>query len=71
MSTINTNIRQSTNTIEELRVADQELKSGNTQGKVFVQLSPGAVAFQQERPVVQARVSRLIHEKIERDKTNP
>ena len=47
--------------LQELRVADQELSSGSQQGKVYVQLSPGAVAFLSDRPVAQARVSRQLH----------
>jgi hypothetical protein len=50
---------------EELRVADQELSSGNTKGQVFVQVSKGAVAFLTDRPVVQARVSRQLRASIE------
>ena len=53
--------------LEVLRVASQELSSGNQTGQVFLQLSPGAVAFSLERPVLQARVSRLLHEAIEKD----
>lgn len=52
---------------EILRVADQELSSGNQKGRVFVQLSPGAVAFTIDRPVVQARVSRQLQRAIEED----
>lgn len=52
-------------TLEELRVADQELSSGNVQGRVFVQISPGAVAFLTDRPVAQARVSRLLKQAID------
>jgi hypothetical protein len=46
--------------LEVLRVADQELSSGNKSGAVFVQLSKGAVAWPLERPVAQARVQRHI-----------
>jgi hypothetical protein len=56
---------------EELRVADQELLSGNTRGKVFLQLSKGAVAFLTDRPVVQARVSRQLRENIEAEPPVP
>jgi hypothetical protein len=51
--------------IEELRVSQQELSSGNTKGQVFVQLSKGAVAFLTDRLVVQARVSRQLRERID------
>lgn len=54
-------------TVEELRVAQQELTSGSTRGEVFLQLSPGAVAFLTDRPVVQARVARQLRERVERD----
>lgn len=50
--------------LTELRVADQELLSGNTSGRVFQQLSRGAVAFPVDRPVAQARVSRQIQQHI-------
>lgn len=63
-STVQVPVSQS---LEVLRVAQQELSSGNQKGQVFLQLSPGAVAFQIDRPVLQARVSRLLHEAIEKD----
>ena len=50
--------------LDELRVADAELQSGKTSGRTFLQYSPGAVAFLTDRPVVQARVSRLIQEQV-------
>ena len=64
--------QESTNSIPQhsvdvLRVAQQELSSGNRSGQVFCQLSPGAVAFAVDRPVLQARVSRLLHQAIEKD----
>ena len=43
--------------ISELRVAQSELVSGNTSGKVFVRLSEGAVAFLTDRPKAQEQVS--------------
>ena len=52
--------------LEVLRVAQQELSSGNQSGRVFYQLSPGAVALSIDRPVLQARVSRLLHEAIDK-----
>jgi hypothetical protein len=55
-------------TLEELRVSKQEILSGTTSGRrVYVRLSPGAVAFPMERPVVTARVDRLIISKIEEE----
>ena len=53
--------------LEVLRVSSQELSSGNQTGQVFLQLSPGSVALAFDRPVLQARVSRLLHEAIEKD----
>ena len=55
--------------LDILRVAQQELSSGNQSGQVFVQLSPGAVALAVERPVVQARVSRLLQHAIDQQPT--
>jgi hypothetical protein len=57
--------------IETLRVADQELLSGNTAGRVFVRLSPGAAAILTERPVAQARVSRQLRTAIDADPASP
>ena len=51
--------------LQELRVADQELSSGNQTGAVYVRLSPGAVAFLTERHVAQARVSRHLRDAID------
>ena len=51
--------------VQELRVADQELSSGDQTGKVFVQLSPGAVASLTDRDVAQARVSRHLRKAID------
>jgi hypothetical protein len=56
-----------TTDIETLRVADQELLSGNTAGRVFVRLSPGAAPILMERPVAQARVSRQLRAAIDAD----
>ena len=61
-STTNPNQQQ---IIQELRVADHELHSGNQTGRVFVQLTAGSVAFLMDRPVVQARVVRRLHQAIE------
>jgi len=59
--------RRTTATVQELRVADQELHTGNRNGRVFTQLSPGAVAFLTERPVAQARVVRQLRQAIEKE----
>jgi hypothetical protein len=56
-----------TTDIETLRVADQELLSGNTAGRVFVRLSPGAAAILTERPTAQARVSRQLRAAVDAD----
>lgn len=61
---------QTTQPLEVLRVAHQELSSGNQRGQVFVQLSPGAVALHVDRPVAQARVSRLLHQAIEKEESS-
>ena len=61
--------QQQQHSLQTLRVAQQELSSGNQSGQVFYQLSPGAVAFGVDRPVLQARVSRLIHQAIEKENT--
>lgn len=50
--------------IQELRVAGQELHS--SRGNVWVQLSPGAVAFSIDRPVMQARNERLLRAAVEK-----
>jgi len=52
------------NRLQELRVAHQELRSGNQQGQVFLRLSPEAVAFPMERHVAEARVSRQLQDAI-------
>ena len=44
-------------TIQALRVAQAELSSGNTQGKVFMRLSEGAVALQVDRSKAQDLVN--------------
>jgi hypothetical protein len=48
----------SSSLLSELRVAQQELHSGQQSGRVFLQLSPGSVAFPLDRSVAQARVER-------------
>lgn len=55
--------------IQELRVADHELRVGK--GAVYMQLSAGAVAFLTDRPVAQARVSRKLRQAVqEHEKLN-
>ena len=44
-------------TIQALRVAQAELSSGNTQGKVFMRLSEGAVALKVDRSKAQDLVN--------------
>lgn len=57
-------------TLPELRVAEQEVQSSH--GPVYVQLSPGAVAFLEERTTVEARVSRQLQAAIAKDQvTDP
>jgi hypothetical protein len=57
--------------IQELRVADHELHTigTGTHGAVFVRVSPGAVAILTDRPVAQARVSRLLRQAVEEQET--
>jgi hypothetical protein len=52
----------SSSLLSELRVAQQELHSGQQSGRVFLQLSPGSVAFPLDRSVAQARVERRLQE---------
>jgi hypothetical protein len=54
-----------TSSLKILRVANQELSSGNKSGSVFLQLSKGAVAWPLERTVAQARVQRHIQAVID------
>jgi hypothetical protein len=51
--------------IQELRVADQELHSGDQSGRVFIQLSKSAVALLTDRSIAQARVSRQLNRSVE------
>jgi hypothetical protein len=57
--------------LEALRVADQELSAGNTQGKVFIQYSPGSAAFLVDRSVAQVRVSRHLQDAISKQPIVP
>jgi hypothetical protein len=58
-----------------LRVAQAELRSGDTSGKIFVQLSEGAAMFLTDRSVAQEKVASEIRtivlggEDLEDDKT--
>ena len=54
-------------TLTELRVSQQELQSGAQTGNVYVQYSPGAVAFLTERHVAEARLSRMMRNEIDKD----
>lgn len=60
--------RSKNKNLETLRVADQELASSKKQ--VFVQLSPGAVAFCADRSVAQARVSRQLRAAIDAEEAS-
>lgn len=58
--------------IGTLRVAQSELISGNTGGKVYIRLSEGSVAFLTPRDVAQSQVNaqlrqELLNETIEDD----
>ncbi len=53
--------------VAELRVSQQELRSGAQSGKVYMQHSPGAVAFLTERHVADARVSRMLRNELDKD----
>jgi chaperonin cofactor prefoldin len=58
-----TSIMSTSLQLQELQVAQQELRSGSQSGRVYVRLSPGAVvAFPLDRSVAQARVERKIQE---------
>ena len=56
--------------IATLRVAQAELSSGDTSGKVYMRLSPGSVAFLTKRSVVQARVDKMIQQEIMKHPVN-
>jgi hypothetical protein len=57
----------STATLEALRVAQAELCSGNMNGAVYIQLSPGAAMFQTDRVVTLEKLSKEICQAIQRD----
>jgi hypothetical protein len=62
----NVEVAGDVNELKVLQVAEQELSAGNKSGQVLVQLSKGAVAWPLDRPVAQARVSRKLQAKIEK-----
>jgi hypothetical protein len=53
--------------LEELRVAQAELVSGDTNGKVYLRLSESAVAYVTPRQDARARVSSMLREAILKD----
>lgn len=53
---------QQSASLQELRVAQQELHSGSQTGRVYVRLSAGAIAFPMDRLVAKARIERHIKE---------
>jgi hypothetical protein len=57
--------------ISELRVAQAELVSGNTQGRVFMRLSPGAVAFVTDRKVAEERVASDLRKSLLEEEAFP
>lgn len=48
--------------LEALRVAQAELSSGDTTGKVFMQTSPGAAMFLTDREVAKEKVAAEIRQ---------
>jgi len=53
---MNSTMTESVESINTLRVAQSELSSGNTSGRVFLRLSDGAAAFAVDRSVAQDHV---------------
>jgi hypothetical protein len=53
--------------LSALRVAQAELMSGDTSGKVYVRLSPGSVAFLTERSKVEEKVSIQLRQAVLQD----
>jgi len=53
--------------LDELRVAQSELVSGNTSGKVFIRLSEGAVGHLTDRKKALAQVSSMLRDEIIRE----
>ena len=54
----------STRDIAPLRVAQSELVSGDTTGKVYMRLASGSVAFLKDRPKVQEKLSAQIRQAV-------
>lgn len=50
--------------ISALRVAQGELISGDTSGKVYMRLSPGSVAFLTDRPQAQEKVASQLRQAV-------
>lgn len=61
--------------LNELRVAKQELISGNTKGNVYIKLSKSAVAIPIDRTIAKTRIDRLIIQSVEeldeKERKNP
>ena len=53
--------------LEALRVAQSELVSGNTDGRVYMRASPGAALFLTDRTVAIQKVSEQIKGTIKAD----
>jgi len=53
-----------TRDIAPLRVAQSELVSGDTTGRVYMRLNPGSVAFLKDRPKVQEKLSAQIRQAL-------
>jgi hypothetical protein len=53
--------------IPTLRVAQAELMSGDTSGKVYVRLSEGSVAFLVDRPQAQSEVAAQLRRALLND----
>ena len=60
----------SSSLIPTLRVAQSELVSGDTGGKVFMRLSEGGVAFLTDRSKAQEQVSSQLRQAILADDSN-
>jgi hypothetical protein len=56
--------------IAELRVAQSELVSGDTTGKVYVRLSEGAVGYLTDRAKVKADIATSLRQKLLNETTD-
>jgi hypothetical protein len=56
--------------LEALRVAQAELLSGNTDGNVYIQVSPGAAMFLTDRTLAVNQVSNQIRSVMKGDFSN-